>query len=159
MRRRRELDGWHLDESSERVALTRPVVELSETGARLLGDQYWLAVARASRGLVRPRRTRSGVDLRVLGWRPLLLRLTGPEVVLDAMRVSCRYRIVGGLLARAPGGALTLTQSAAPRRELQAAVTEFTPRLGSRMYRHLQRRVHVAVTRLFFRALIARGSS
>jgi hypothetical protein len=158
MRRRRELDGWYFDESSERAALTRPVVELSETGARLLGDQYWLAVARASRGFVRPRRTRAGVDLRVLGWKPLLLRLTGPEIVVDAIRVSCRYRIVGGLLARAPGGALTLTQCASPR-ELQAAVTEFTPRLGSRLYRHLQRRVHVAVTRLFFRALIARSSS
>jgi len=132
--------------------LTGPVVEPNEEGARRLGDRYWVEVARASGGLVRPRRIRTGVELRVLGRGPVLLRLAGPEVVVDEERVSCRYRIVGGLLARAPAGVLTLTQSSS---ELRAAVTEFTPRLRPGLYTHLQRRFHVAVSRRYFGALIA----
>jgi len=159
MRRRRRLERWHRDESSESAALTRPAVEPSETGARRLGDLYWLAVAHASRGLARPRRTRAGVELRALGWKPLLLRLAGPEVAVDAAHISCRYRIVGGLLARVPGGALTLTQSSAPHWEARAAVTGFTPRIGPRLYQQLQRRIHVAVSRRFFTALITERRS
>jgi len=72
--------------------------------------------------------------------------------VVDDDHVSCRYLIAGGLLARAPAGALTLTQSTS---ELRAAVTEFTPRLRPGLYTQLQRRIHVAVSRRYFDALIA----
>jgi hypothetical protein len=136
--------------------LIRPVVQRTDEGARRLGDCYWVAVARASRGLVRPLRTDTGVELRVLGHGPLLLRLAGPEVVVDEECVSCRYRIVGGLLARAPAGVLTLTQSSS---ELRAALTGFTPRLRPGLYRHLQRRFHVAVSRRYFGALIAEANA
>jgi hypothetical protein len=152
MRNRRVLDGWRFDASSESATLRHPVVESTVTGARRLGDRYWLEVERASRGLVRARRTTAGVELRLLGRAPMLLRLAGPEIVVDETRVSCRYRIVGGWLARTPAGTLTLTQSTS---ELRAAVTEFTPRLGPDLYEHLQRRFHLTVSRRFFRALIA----
>jgi hypothetical protein len=61
---------------------------------------------------------------------------------------------VGGLLARLPAGMLTLSQSSEPPYELRATVTEYVPRLGTRLYEHLQRRIHVAISRRFFRALI-----
>ena len=152
MRRRRAPEGWQHDASSESATLTRPVVPRTADGARRLGERYWIEVGRASRGLVRPRPTSMGVELRVLGHGPVLLRLRGPEVVVDQKRVSCRYHIVGGLLARAPAGTLTLTQSGS---ELRAAVTEFTPRLRPGLYTQLQRRIHVAVSRRYFGALIA----
>jgi hypothetical protein len=152
MRKRDALAGWKHDETSESATLTRPVVQRTDEGARRLGDRYWVEVARASRGLVRPRRTATGVELRALGVGPVLLRLAGPEVVVDADCVSCRYHIVGGLLARAPAGVLTLTQSPS---ELRAAVTEYSPRLGPGLYRLVQRRFHVAVSRRYFGALIA----
>jgi len=152
MRRRRALAGWAHDETSESATLAQPVVERNEDGARQLGERYWVEVARASRGLVRPIRTTNGVELRMLGRGPVLLRLAGPEVVIDDDRVSCRYRIVGGLLARAPAGVLTLTQSSSG---LRAAVTEYIPRLGPGLYTHLQRRFHIAVSRRYFRALIS----
>src|SRR5690242_7504272 len=151
MRGRRTPAGWHHDASSESVTLTSPVVDRTAEGARRLGDRYWIEVARASRGLVRPRRTTTGVDLRVLGGGPVLLRLAGPEIVVEDDHVSCRYLVAGGLLARAPAGALTLTQSTS---ELRAAVTEFTPRLRPGLYTQLQRRIHVAVSRRYFAALI-----
>jgi hypothetical protein len=156
MRRRRALDGWRHDATSESATLARPVVQRTEEGARRLGDRYWVEVARTSRGLVRPLRTDTGVELRVLGRGPVLLRLAGPEVAVDDECVSCRYRIVGGLLARAPAGVLTLTQSSS---ELRAAVTEFTPRLRPGLYTHLQRRFHVAVSRRYFGALIAEAKA
>jgi hypothetical protein len=158
MPRRVDLEGWtslrSVDGSTERVLLHRPVVARSEGGARRLGDRYWAAVAEASRGLVRPRRTRNGVDLRVLGRGPVLLRMTGPETAVDATGLSCRYRVVGGLLARLPAGTLTLDQVSEPP-ELRATVAEFVPRLSTGLYEHLQRRIHVAVSRRFFRALLA----
>jgi hypothetical protein len=62
--------------------------------------------------------------------------------------------IRGGLLARRPGGALTLSQTGAGRPELRAAVHGFAPRLGSRPDDRIQRRLHVAVSRRYFRSLI-----
>jgi hypothetical protein len=158
MSRHADLEGWRSmrasDGSSESVLMYRPVVAHSDEGARSLGDRYWAAVATASRGFVRPRRTRNGVDLRILGRGPVLLRLTGPETAVDATGLSCRYRIAGGLLARLPAGTLTLAQLSAPAYELRATVTEFVPRLSTGLYEHLQRRIHVAVSRHFFRALL-----
>jgi hypothetical protein len=38
--------------------------------------------------------------------------------------------------------------------KLRAAVTGFVPRLGSRPYDRIQRRIHVAISRRFFRSLL-----
>jgi hypothetical protein len=161
MRRRDGLQGWHslhaLDGSTESLLLAQPVIAHSEEGARRLGDRYWAEVAAASRGLVQTRRTRDGVELRILGRGPVLLRLTGPDMAVKTGGISCRYRIVGGLLPRLPAGTLTLSQISKPQHELRATVTEFVPRLSSGLYERLQLRVHVAISRRFFRALIDEG--
>jgi hypothetical protein len=38
--------------------------------------------------------------------------------------------------------------------ELRAALTGFVPRLGARPYDRIQRRIHVAISRRFFRSLV-----
>jgi hypothetical protein len=158
-----ELDGWRSAhgrgadgsiESDERVTAASQVVEESEAGARLLGERYWREVASASHGLVRARTTGDGVELRLFERGPSLLRFGPAETTQDADDVRCRYPIRGGLLARRPGGALTLSQTGAGRPELRAVVHGFAPRLGSRPYDRIQRRLHVAVSRRYFRSLI-----
>jgi hypothetical protein len=160
---RHELDGWRSVhgrgadgsiESDERVTVASPVVGRSEAGARRLGERYWHEVASASRGLVRARTTGDGVELRLFERGPALLRFGPAETTHDADDVHCRYSIRGGLLARRPGGTLTLSQAGAERPELRAAVHGFAPRLGSRPYDRIQRRLHVAVSRRYFRGLI-----
>jgi hypothetical protein len=160
---RHELDGWRSVhgrgadgsiESDERVTAASPVVERSEAGAHYLGERYWREVASASRGLVRARTTGDGVELRLFERGPSLLRFGLAETMHDAGDVRCRYSIRGGLLARRPGGTLTLSQTGAGRPELRAAVHGFAPRLGSRPYDRIQRRLHVAVSRRYFRSLI-----
>jgi hypothetical protein len=153
------LEGWRsvqergedgAIESDERVSLSRAVVPATEAGARLLGERYWLIVRRASRGLVRLRRTRGGSVLRLAG--APLLRFAPAELAFGANGVRCSFPIRGGLLARRPGGALVLSQSTAG--ELGAALTGFVPRLGARPYDRIQRRLHVAISRRFFGSLI-----
>jgi len=167
-----ELHGWRsvqgrgpdgAIDSDERVTVLRPVVEQSVDGARSLGDRYWLEVRRASRGLLRARRTADGLELRLLGRGPAVLRFGRPETALGEGEVSCRYPILGGLLARRPGGTISLSQTAGDEPQLRAAVTGFVPRLGLRpglpdwsgaLYDRLQRRAHVAISRRYFRRLI-----
>jgi hypothetical protein len=138
-----ELQGWRsvqgrgpdgAIDSDERVTAARPVVERSDGGARSLGDRYWREVSRASRGFARARTTAGAVELRLLGRGPCLLRFDHPETSADGEVVSCRYPILGGLLARRAGGAITLSQTAGDEPELRAAVTGFAPRLGG-LYR------------------------
>ena len=64
--------------------------------------------------------------------------------------MSCRYPILGGLLSGREGGSLTLSQDG---RDLSVAVNGF---YGRRIYEHVQRRVHVAISRRYFRRLLAR---
>lgn len=158
-----QLEGWSSVhgrgadgsiESDERLTAAAPVVERSEAGAQLLGDRYWREVAFASRGLVRARSTGDGIELRLFGRGPVLLRFGPAERTHGADHVRCRYPISGGLLARRPGGTLTLSQTGAERPELRAAVHGFAPRLGSRPYDRIQRRLHVAISRRYFRSLI-----
>ena len=52
---------------------------------------------------------------------------------------------------------LTLAQRSEAPYELRATVAEFVPRLSTGLYEHLQRRIHVAVSRRFFRALLDEG--
>ena len=157
--RRATLQGWHsiqargedgAIESDERVSVSRAVVPATEHGAHLLGERYWLSVRQASYGLLRLRRTPDGSALRFAG--ATLLRFAPAELATDANGVRCSFPIRGGLLARRPGGTLVLSQSNGS--ELRAALTGFAPRLGARPYDRIQRRIHVAVSRRFFRSLI-----
>ena len=153
------LEGWRsfaqrdedgAIESDERVLVSRPVVPATEAGARLLGEHYWYTVRRASFGLVRLRGTREGTVLRLA--RAPLLRFAPAELSAGDDGVRCSVPVSGGLLARRPGGTLVLSQS--PDGELRAALRGFVPRLASRPYEWIQRRIHVAISRRFFRRLI-----
>jgi hypothetical protein len=162
------LDGWRsthargddgVVHSDQRVHAKYPVVALSPTGALHLGDRYWSEVGRASRGLLRRRETASGVELRLFAFGPRLLRFGRPELHVSADVVSCRYPICGGLLARRPGGAITLSQRSAEEPELRATVTAFVPRLAMPLlYDRLQHRLHVRISRRYFRRLIAEAA-
>lgn len=170
--RRPELEGWRsvqgrgLDgtiDSDERVTATRPVVEMAESGASELGRRYWAEVQRASLGFVRLHVTRDGSELELHPLGARLLRFGPAELHAGVDSVACRFPIRGGLLARREGGALLLSQSGGSIPELRAAVTGFVPRLSLRpgyppwtgtLYDHLQRRIHVAISRRFFRSLI-----
>jgi hypothetical protein len=154
------LEGWRsvqtrgedgVIESDERVGASRAVVPATRAGARLLADRYWLTVRRSSFGLVRLRATRDGSVLRLAG--APLLRFAPAELAAAAGGVRCTFPIRGGLLARRAGGSLVLSQS--DGHELRAAVTGFVPRLGARPYDRIQRRIHVAISRRFFRSLVA----
>ena len=152
------LERWNPDRSlvtEQRVAVVRPVVPYTQDGARVLGHRYWLEVSRASRGLIRCRETIDGVELRALGLGPALLRLGGAEVAVDDSAVSCTYRIRGGLLADEEGGTLILSQAGGERPELRVLVDGFFARLGDGVFFGLQRRVHLAVSRRYFRYLLA----
>src|SRR4030095_9075809 len=59
-------------ESEQRVRLLRPVVDDSVDGAQRLGSAYWREVERFTFGLVRSRQDLHGVELRLLGRRPIL---------------------------------------------------------------------------------------
>jgi hypothetical protein len=137
-------------ESDERVSASRAVVPVTEAGACLLGERYWLTVQRASFGLVRLRATWDGSALRLAG--APLLRFAPAELASGAHGVRCSFPIRGGLLAGRAGGSLVLSQSNGG--ELRAALTGFVPRLGTRPYDRIQRRIHVAISRRFFRGLI-----
>ena len=161
--RARRLQGWNsvytrgpdgAIESDERIALTGPVVAWTKAGARELGQRYWAEVRRATFGLVRLRERRDGSELRLLPLDACLLRFGRAELVAGEHGVACRFPIRGGLLAKGAAGALVLSQSADETPQLRAAVTGFVPRLGLRPYDHIQRRVHVAISRRFFRRLL-----
>ena len=109
------------------------------------------------------RATQDGSELQLHPLRARLLRFGPAEVYAGADGVGCRFPIRGGLLARREGGALLLSQSGGSVPELRAALTGFVPRLGLRpgyprwtatLYDQLQRRIHVAISRRFFRSLI-----
>lgn len=151
----RGLDRSIVTEQAMRTA--RPIVPFSESGASALSRSYWLEVARASRGLVRHRETSDGVELTILGAGPCLLRLGAVEISVERARVSCTYRIRGGLLAVGEGGTLRIAQLGGEPTELQVAVDGFLAR-GGLIYA-LQRRLHVAVSRRFFRRLVAASAT
>ena len=65
-------------ESEQRVRLVRPVINDSVDGAQRLGSAYWQQVERFTFGLVRARQGIDGVELRLLGRRPLLLAFAQP---------------------------------------------------------------------------------
>jgi hypothetical protein len=159
MRAQHELAGWrsrYVRGADGAIASDESInaVGTGSADAAHLADLYWLAVARASGGLVRTRVTKRGVELRLLG-TVCLLHFGLPELSHDADVVCCRYTIVGGVLARRPGGRLVLSERVRPEPVLRAAVEGFFPRLGVRPIQALQHRLHVTVSRRFFAAVIA----
>src|SRR4029453_1526797 len=69
-------------ESEQRVRLVRPVVDDSVHGAQRLGSAYRREVERFTFGLVRIRQGLHGVELRLLGRRPILTALAQPGLTL-----------------------------------------------------------------------------
>jgi hypothetical protein len=131
----------------------RPIVPFSEAGARALGGGYWVEVTRATRRLLRYHESGEGLELRILGVGPALLRFGGVEVAVGTELISCTYRIRGGLLALGEGGTISVSQVGGSPTELRVAVDGFLAR-GGLVYA-LQRRLHVAISRRFFRRLIS----
>jgi hypothetical protein len=173
---RRRPDGWRSTQrraddgaidSEQEVRASAPVVERSAQGAAALGRGYWREVTRASRGLVRARERADGVQLRLGGIGPALLRLGPAELAGGPGAVSATYPILGGLLAHEPGGVFTVCQSEEARPLVVTAVRGFHPRLAARngrppitgaLYEQVQRRVHVAISRRYLRRLLAEGA-
>jgi hypothetical protein len=138
-------------ESSQRMALGRPVVAFDDAGARQLGGWYWACVRRATRGLVRPRKHAGGVSLTLVGAIPLL-RFGALEARVTADSVACAFPITGGVLTLASGGWLIVEQRAGTKPSLSIAVTGYHARLArrrGRLYRHVQAPAHLAASRLF----------
>ena len=161
--RGRSLDGWDTSDrrdpggavgSTQRLLAGRALVDPSDEGARRLCQGYWLAVRRASGGLVRPQERDGRIDVLLLGLPPALLRLE--QSAVTAGWVGCSFRIAGGLLARRAGGTLAVFQGEAG--ELHVVVDGFVPRLGL-VWRVLQRRFHVAISRRYFRRLLAEADA
>lgn len=148
--------------SVQRTSLPTPAVDHSPLGATRLGDLYWHELERWTRGLVRARVASDAVELTALGIGPTLLRFGPAEVVVRRDSVTCRHAILGGLLARAPGGWISFTQTVGHRIEVRSELTGFFPRLATRrvrcgwsgvLYPHVQARLHGAVGRRYFARL------
>ena len=131
----------------------RPIVPFSDAGARALGGGYWVEVTRATRRLLRYCETGDGLELRILGVGPALLRFGGVQVAVGTEHISCSYRIRGGLLALGEGGTISVSQVGRSPTELRVAVDGFLARSG--LVYAMQRRLHVAISRRFFRRLIS----
>ncbi|MGZ8647376.1 MAG: hypothetical protein ACXW08_01865 [Solirubrobacteraceae bacterium] len=148
-------------EVEQRALLPGRVVQHSEAGALRLGAVYWREVQALTLGLVRSREGGDGVELRALG--VALFRFARAETHVTDTEVSCAFAIRGGLLARGPGGSLTLAQEAAGP-VIRSTITGYSARLAARegrprwtgaLYSQVQGRLHVAVSRRYFRRLIA----
>jgi hypothetical protein len=154
-------------ESEQRVRLVRPVVDGSVHGAQRLGSAYWREVERFTFGLVRSRQGVDGVELQLLGRRPLLLAFAQPVTDIAQGSVRCCFPITGGLLAYQPGGEIVFAQDqVGDRLWLRSTITGFFPALAARpgepdwtgaLYSQVQRRIHLAISRRYFSRLIGRA--
>ena len=154
-------------DSEQRMAAPTAVVEKSERGAGELGALYWREVDRFMRGAVATTVSADGsVRLRLRPGGLLLLAFGPPERTVAEAGVRCSYPIEGGLLARAPGGTISFSQEAGPPVALASAITGFFPRLAAApgrpgwtgaLYEQVQRRLHQAVSKRYFRALLSGG--
>jgi hypothetical protein len=102
------------------------------------------------------------LEVRLLGVRPALLRFGQPEHVVSSRSVSCVYPIRGGLLARAPTGSISFTQTGLDAVEVSSSIKGFFPRLAARrqwrrwpglLYPQIQARLHVMLGRRYFARL------
>jgi hypothetical protein len=148
------------------VKLDRPVVPFSIEGALELGRNYWPEVERCTVGVVRRRKRTVGVELCVFGRGPALLVLGEPRLEADSVRSVCCYPIVGGLLARRPGGSIAFEQRSGAQLELRSMISGFHPRLAANpgaphwtgtLYNQIQSRIHAAIGRRYFSALQGRA--
>lgn len=171
------LHGWRSEqrvsplgsvESTQRALIGSLVVPGTTAGAARLGDVYWAEVVRFTRGLVRARVGGAGVELRVLGGGPTLLRFGPPVLAVSDAVTSCTYPIHGGGLARRPGGEIAFQQAAGPEIELSSLIRGFFPALAAPagaprwagvLYSHGQRRLHQAISRRYFMRLIAEAAA
>jgi hypothetical protein len=149
-------------ESVQRIEFPAPVVERSEAGARRLGELYWREVERATFRVIRARSSAGGLDLRLLGIGPPLLRFGQPQDSVSSASVMCLYPIQGGLLARAPTGSISFAQTGSEVVEVTSSIKDFFPRLAARrrwrgwnglLYPQIQARLHVALGRRYFARL------
>jgi hypothetical protein len=130
-----------------------PVVERTEAGARMLGELYWRELRQWTFGVLRTIPAVDEFEIRLLGRGPALLRFSPGEQTVSADTVTCRFAILGGLLARAPaGGSIRFTQEGVDAVVVTSAVEGFLPRLGV-FYAPVQSRLHVALGRRYFRRL------
>jgi hypothetical protein len=84
----------------------------------------------------------------------VLLRFGRPTLEADSTRAVCSYPISGGLLTRRAGGQIAFEQTPAA---LRSTIRGFFPRFS--FYDGLQGRAHVAVSRRYFRRLIAEADA
>ena len=159
---RAELAGWASTQriggdgavdSEQRVALDRAVVACSEEGARELASRYWAELRRSGRGLISVREHAGGIDLRLLRLGPVLIALGPVETAHSGASAGATHPIRGGLLVRRSGGSIVFEQIVGERVELRSRITGFYPRRGP-FYALVQRRLHLAVSRRYFRRLI-----
>ena len=157
-----ELTGWASTQrigidgtvdSEQRVILDRPVVDCSDRGARELASRYWAELQRSGRRLISVRDHAAGIDLRLLGFRPILIALGPVETAYSPASASARHPIRGGVLVRRSGGSIAFEQIVGERVELRSRIDGFHPRRGP-FYVLLQRRFHLALSRRYFRRLI-----
>jgi hypothetical protein len=143
-------------ESEERAFAPLAIMEASQADGRRLAAAYWREVERTTAGLVRVRETPEGSALRALG--APLLEFGLPSIEAAGDRVTCRYPIAGGLLARRPGGSIAFAQHG---RVLTSSISGFHPRLGlfPGLYSHVQARIHAAVSRRYFARLVREGAT
>ena len=167
-----DVSGWSTSEqradgavdSEQRVPAPGPVVESTERGAAELGAVYWREVEGFMRGLVRAQVSADGsVALLLRPGRVLLLSFRPPELSATEGTVKCTYPISGGLLARTASGTISFSQEAGPPLALASAISGFVPRLAAApgrpnwtgaFYEQVQRRLHLAVSKRYFEALV-----
>lgn len=139
-------------ESVQRMSFSAPVVERTEAGARKLGELYWRELRQWTFGVLRTTAAADAFEIRLLGRGPALLRFSRGVEAVSADTVTCRYAILGGLLARAPAGSIRFTQEGPHAVAVTSAVEGFLPRLGV-FYAPVQSRLHVALGRRYFSRL------
>jgi hypothetical protein len=150
-------------ESEQRMPAPGPVVELTERGAAELGAVYWLEVERFMRGVVRARVSADGASSSAAArWRP--------PPFLRAARAQRRerHRAVHVPDLRRPADAECerddlLLAGGRPPPALTSAISGFFPRLAAApgrpswtgaFYEQVQRRLHLAVSKRYFEALV-----
>jgi hypothetical protein len=143
-------------ESVQRMTFPAPVVERTEAGARTLGDLYWRELQQWTLGALRTTASADEFEIRLFGRGPALLRFSRGEETVSDDTATCRFAILGGLLARAPVGSIRFTQEGSDAVAVTSAVEGFLPRLGV-FYAPVQSRLHVALGRRYFTRLRREG--
>jgi hypothetical protein len=132
----------------------------------MLADAYWDEIRRMTLGLVRAREVGDGVELALARW-VTLLRFGRVETNVGPDEVECRFAIEGGLLAKRPGGSLSLRQEGGDPLALAVVVDGYVPRLDSgrergglrtAAYHGLQERVHELIGRRYLERMAGRAS-